>query len=95
MGALYVLEVIIQERKNRQICIAITFMMNSITNIPRNIASVEIKNMGIESRREVVSIAMVMQLRRIIPIIAPLNRVVCINGNYKMTLFWLTLCFIH
>lgn len=45
-------------------------------NIPRNIASVEIKNIGIEDRSEVVSIAIVMQLRRMVVIIRPLNTVV-------------------
>ena len=57
-----------------------TFMTNSRTNIPRNIASVEIKNCGMEVRSEVVSIAIVMQLRRMVAIIRLLNRVVCIEG---------------
>ena len=53
-------------------------MMNSMINIPRNIASVEIKNVGMEVRREVVSMAIVMQLRRMVPIIMPLKSVVYI-----------------
>ena len=56
-----------------------TFMTNSMTNIPRNIASVEMKKAGMEVRSEVVSIAIVMQLRRMVAIIRPLNRVVCKN----------------
>ena len=55
-----------------------TFMINSMINIPRNIASVEIKNVGMEIRREVVSMAIVMQLRRMVPIIMPLKSVVYI-----------------
>ena len=53
-----------------------TFMKNSMTNIPRNIASVETKNSGMEVRSEVVSIAIVMQLRRMVAIIRPLKRAV-------------------
>ena len=48
-----------------------------MTNIPKNTASVEMKNNGMEVRREVVSIAIVMQLRRMVPIIIPLKRGVC------------------
>lgn len=45
--------------------------------MPKNIASVAMKNIGIEVLREVVSKAMVMQLSRIVTIIRPLKNVVC------------------
>lgn len=54
-------------------------MTNSMMNIPRNIESVEMKNMGMEVRSEVVSMAIVIQLRRMVAIIRPLKRVVCIE----------------
>lgn len=53
-----------------------TFKINSRKNMPKNIASVEMKNIGMEDRSEVVSIAIVMQLRRMVVIIRPLNTVV-------------------
>lgn len=49
-------------------------MTNSMTNIPRKIASVEMKNVGIEVRSEVVSMAIVIQLSRMVAIMRPLNR---------------------
>ena len=54
-----------------------TFITNSTTKMPKNIASVAMKNIGIEVLREVVSKAMVMQLSRIVTIIRPLKNVVC------------------
>lgn len=54
----------------------LTFKINSRKNMPKNIASVEMKNIGMEDRSEVVSIAIVMQLRRMVAIIRPLNTVV-------------------
>lgn len=64
-----------------------TFMTNSIINIPRNIASVEIKNKGIEVRSEVVSMAIVIQLRRMVPIITPLKRGVCMSWLHRSLLY--------
>ena len=61
-----------------------TFMTNSMTNIPKNIASVDTKNMGMEVRSEVVSIAIVIQLRRMVAIIIPLKRGVCITFACKI-----------
>lgn len=49
--------------------------------MPKNIASVEMKNIGMEDRSEVVSIAIVMQLRRMVAIIRPLNTVVYRRKN--------------
>ena len=56
-------------------------MANSTTNMPRNIASVTMKNMGTEVRREVVSSAMVMQLSRMVTIMKPLKNAVYKNGS--------------
>lgn len=50
---------------------------------PRNIASVDMKNSGIEVRREVVSMAMVMEFRRIVAIIMPLKSGVCMERRKK------------
>ena len=58
-----------------------TFMANSTTNMPRNIASVAVKNIGTEVRREVVSNAMVMQLSKMVTIIRPLKNVVYKSGR--------------
>ena len=52
-------------------------MTNSMTNMPRNIASVLMKNNGMVVLSEVVSRAIVMQFRRIVPIMRPLKKVVC------------------
>lgn len=54
-----------------------TFMTNSMINIPKNMASVDVKSIGMEVRSEVVSMAMVTQLRRMVAMTRPLKNVVC------------------
>ena len=60
-----------------------TFITNSRIKTPRKMASVEMKNSGMEVRREVVSMAMVMEFRRMVVIIIPLKRGVCMERRQK------------